>query len=146
MVIDDFFLPRVAELTGSLQADFACPTAAAEVAPGEWMSFEQGTMVAIAGSPLTFVYYADGSWEQVARDAALAPSEGVEEGSSEIAALPPPFAAIYAAKGRHILLGRPLQETALQTETLMQPFMGGVALGSRSDGRILLLERASLRF
>jgi hypothetical protein len=147
MVPDGFLLPKVAELTGALQLDFACPTEPAEVAAGEWMAFERGAMVAVAGSPLVYVYYADGSWEQVVSEPSSPPPAAPEgEGSGSPATLPPPFGAIYAVLGRNLQLGQPLQAAPLQSETVLQSFVGGVAVGNKSDGRVLFLAGSKLRF
>jgi hypothetical protein len=138
MVIDEFFLPSVNQLTGSLQSDFWCPTDPARVASGQWLPFERGTMVAVDGDPLVYVYYESGSWEQVPRAEGDAP-EGIPQ-------VPAPFAGVLAAEGRYMLLGEPLQEEPLQSETLIQPFGGGIALGNRSSAQILFMARSDLRF
>jgi serine/threonine-protein kinase len=140
-VVDARIMLKVQELTGELQADFACPRRAAEVTSGEWMAFEQGTMVAVAGSPLIYVYYADGSWEQVAGSDAPAGESG--EGIAEV---PPPFAQVYGTNGRHLLLGEPLQTQPDENETLTQAFIGGVAVANGNDGRVLFLAGSKQRF
>jgi serine/threonine-protein kinase len=146
-VVDEFFFDAATGLTGSLQNDFACPTKPAAVAQGAWMPFSQGVMVAIEGEPLVYVYYANGSWEQVARGEGDLPADvpAAEDNSGRVK-LPPPFESIWAAQGRHLLLGEATQPEPLRSETLIQPFSGGVMVGNKSSGQVLLLSRAKLRF
>jgi hypothetical protein len=141
-VVDEFFLSTVTTLTGDLLAAFTCPSEPARVVQGEWMSFEQGTMVSIEGTPLVYVYYAgNGAWEQVtSSDAATPAVENVE------AAPPAPFAQVWLAQSRNLLLGAPTQTEPSGGDTIVQPFGGGILLGRRSDGQILLLARSKLRF
>jgi hypothetical protein len=61
-------------------------------------------------------------------------------------ALPKPFAEVLAASGRHLLLGEPLQAAPLRDATVVQSFLGGMALGRQSGGEILFLARSKLRF
>lgn len=146
-VIDEFFLATVAEAAAPLQTEFGCPTKPATVAIGEWLPFVEGAMVAIIGESRVFVIYANGTWEQVVRGendlSPNAPGAAVGEGNP---VLPPLFARILASQGRHLLLGEPLQEEPVRSETLIQPFIGGVILGNRTNGQILLLPRSKLRF
>jgi len=142
-VVDEFFLSMIAELTGELLAEFSCPSEPARVAQGEWMSFAQGMMVAIEGTPLIYVYYAsNGAWEQVPSGDAIA----LPEESEEVAPPPAPFAQAWLSEGRNVLLGEATQAEPLRSETIVQPFGGGILLGRRSDGQILLLARSKLRF
>jgi hypothetical protein len=146
-VVDEFFFATATGLTGSLQDDFACPTKPAAVAQGAWMPFSQGVMVAVEGEPLVYVYYANGSWEQVARgEGDLPPDAPAAEDASGGVNLPPPFGSIWAAQGRHLLLGEATQPEPLRSEILIQPFSGGVMVGNKSSGQVLLLSRAKLRF
>jgi hypothetical protein len=146
-VVDEFFLTAVAALTGEMFTEFSCPSAPAHLVPGEWMPFEHGTMVATAGSPLVYVYYAsNGEWEQVVGADANEPADVVSPVENGEVAPPAPFAPIWLAEGRRFQLGEALQTEPLRSETIVQPFDGGVLLGSRSDGAILLLARSKLRF
>jgi hypothetical protein len=135
----------VGQLTGDLQADFACPSAPARIVFGDWLTFERGVMVSLAADPLVYVYYEDGTWEQVA------PSDAgdSEAGSSQpegIANIPLPFSSVLAAEGRHLLLGEALNDAPVGENSVVQPFLGGVAVGSQDSGRILFLARSKLRF
>lgn len=143
MVVDEFLMPSVSQLTGPLQREFACPTAAAHIGAGEWMPFARGMMVAVDGEPLIFVFYENGSWEQVARDLPL-PPDAPEHADRTL--VPMPFARVLATDGRHLLLGEPLQSEPNRGLTVVQRFVGGVALGNQESGQVLFLARSQLRF
>jgi hypothetical protein len=146
-VPDEFFFAKIQELATDQQAEFACPTEAAQSVNAEWLSFEHGIMVAVDGAPLVYVYYDSGAWEQVPtaenpQDERTPP----EEGTREREALPQPFARVLASQGRAITLGELTSEEPLRAETLIQRFNGGVLLGNKDNGQILLLARSKLRF
>lgn len=143
MVVDEFLMPSVSQLTGPLQREFACPTAAAHMGAGEWMPFARGMMVAVEGEPLIFVFYENGSWEQVARDMLLPPNGSLP---ADRPVVPMPFARVLATGGRHLLLGEPLQSEPNRGLTVVQRFIGGVALGNQANGQVLFLARSQLRF
>jgi hypothetical protein len=138
MVVDEFFLQTVQGLTGDQQRDFACPTEDARVATGAWMPFARGVMVALDGQPIVYVYNADGSWEQVVI--------GDVVPDTELPPLPTPFAAIWASEGRNLRLGDAQQAEPQQGEIVIQPFGGGLMIGNRNSGEVLLLARSLLRF
>ena len=147
MVVDEFFLASVAQLTGELQADFACPTSPARVVVGEWLPFERGMMVALENEPLVYVYYANGTWEQVARANADLPLGAPDrELPADRTIIPMPFARVLATQGRHVLLGEPQQSEPWRVQTVVQAFLGGVALGDARAGQVLFLARSQLRF
>jgi serine/threonine-protein kinase len=143
MVVDEFLMPSVLQLTGPLQREFACPTAAAHIGAGEWMPFARGMMVAVEGEPLIFVFYENGSWEQVAREMPLPPDGPLP---ADRPVVPMPFARVLATDGRHLLLGEPLQPEPNRGQTVVQRFIGGVALGNQASGQMLFLARSQLRF
>lgn len=147
MVVDEFFLASVAQLTGELQMDFACPTSPARVVVGEWLPFERGMMVALENEPLVYVYYENGTWEQVPRaNVDLPPSVPDRELPADRIVIPMPFARVLATQGRHVLLGEPLQSEPWRVRTVIQSFLGGVALGDARGGQVLFLARSQLRF
>jgi hypothetical protein len=152
MVVDERLLASVAQLEDNYQRDFACPTAPARVVVAAWLPFARGMMVSVEGEPLVYVYYEDGTWEQVARASGDLPADALERDlPANRLALAPPFARVLATQGRHVLLGDPLRPEAWRGETVVQPFVGGlalgyVALGSMGDGQVLFLARAKLRF
>lgn len=138
MVVDEFLLPYTIGLEGEMATKFSCPTAQAEMIVGEWLNFERGSVVVIDGSPVVYVYYADGSWEQVsAGDDAVASDEQVS--------LPPRFAAVLIPMGRHIRLGN-VQGEPVRSEMVRQSFSGGILLGSKASGQVLFLVRDHLQF
>ncbi len=146
-VVDEFFLNTLAQMSDELLSEFGCPSGPASFALGEWMSFAQGMMVAIEGMPLVYVYYANGTWEQVASgDGNLIPHADAPAEHDEIPQVPAPFWGVLATQGRYLLLGEPVQAVPLQGETAIQPFIGGVLIGNRNSGQILLLARSMLRF
>jgi hypothetical protein len=104
-------------------------------------------MVAIDGDPLVYVYYEDGTWEQVPRgDGNVPPDAPGQEGTDTRPLLPMPFGRVLAGEGRHLLLGEPLQTEPARSETIVQPFFGGLAVGNKNSGQILFLARSKLRF
>jgi len=134
-------------MSSDVRAGFDCPTKAADSYSGLWMPFAQGVIVALDGTPLDYVYYANGAWEQVSigdkGDTTSTPS--TEGGDSGISA-PAPFAQVLASEGRSTLLGDPTQTEPTRAETLVQTFSGGVLVGNKATGQILLLARSNLRF
>jgi hypothetical protein len=146
-VVDNFFMEDAKAMPSDIRADFDCPTKEAESYSGLWMPFAHGVMVALDGTPLDYVYYANGAWEQVSiddnGDTTSTPSP--EGGDSGISA-PAPFAQVLAAQGRSTLLGDPTQTEATRAETLVQKFNGGVLVGNKATGQVLLLARSNLRF
>jgi serine/threonine-protein kinase len=143
-VVDEFFLPTISSLTGSDQSDFACPTEGAEVATGGWLPFERGAMVALDGQTFVYLYFADGTWERVATSDVNAPLDAPLD--TELPPLPSPFAEILASEGRSFQLGQAMQTEPSQGEIIIQPFGGGVVIGNRNSGEVLLLARSKLRF
>jgi hypothetical protein len=144
-VTDAYLLASVAQLPAELQSDFACPSGPGRLVTAEWMRFERGVMVVVAGEALIYVYYENGSWEQVARGDGPPGGEAGEivEGRPT---LPLPFGRIVGAQGRYLLLGEALQDAPTVSDTVIQPFIGGIAVGNLSGGQILFMSRRSLRF
>jgi hypothetical protein len=139
-VPDEFFISKVNSLNSEEQLELVCPTEAAEVTTGAWLPFERGTMVALSGQPFVYLYYADGSWEQVV-SGGVTPSPEID--------LPPlasPFVEIWASEGRNLRLGNALSADPQQGEVVVQPFVGGLMLGNRNSGEVLLLARSKLGF
>ena len=155
--VDEFLVATLGRLTTAQQADFACPTAPAQVMQGAWLALEQGVMVAVAETATVYVYYADsGEWEQLPAAGAMLgemPAPGLlpqqltqEQAPPGLFPPPPRFAEIWVADARRLMLGMSLQPEAMQAETVMQRFPGGMLLGNRGDGRVVVLARARLRF
>lgn len=135
-VVDEFLLPFTRGLEGKMAMDFSCPVAQAEIVVGEWLNFEHGSVVVIEGSPVVYVYYEDGSWEQV--------SVG-DNAPDEQASLPPRFAAALIPAGRQIRLGN-LQGEVTRSESVRQSFSGGILLGNKANEQVLFLVRDHLQF
>jgi hypothetical protein len=144
-VVDAYLLPSVAQLPAELQADFACPAGPGRLVTAEWLRFERGVVVAIVGEALIYVYYENGTWEQVAQGGGP-PEAGEGEPVEGRPTLPLPLGRVVGAQGRYLLLGEALQTTPTVSETVIQPFMGGIAVGNLSGGQILFMSRSRLRF
>lgn len=147
MVVDEFFLSSVAQLSEGLQTEFSCPTSPARAVVGEWLVFERGIMVAFENEPLIYVVYENGAWEQLARADGNLPLNAPErELPAERTLVPLPFARVLAAQGRRVLLGEPLASEPWRGKTVIQSFLGGMALGNARGGEVLFLARSKLRF
>ena len=98
--------------------------------------------MAIEGTPIVYVYYANGTWEQVAWGCGFAVHT---RGRRRVAGVGLALCRGLASQGRHLLLGEATQVEPLHSDTVFNPLMA-VFFWQRSDGQILLLARSKLRF
>ena len=139
-VVDQFFVLRLAQVPGRLAGEFGCPTGPATVAPGAWQQFARGAVIAPNDSAVVYVYYAEThEWEQAPRPAANDDSPGQDDAAGS------PIAAIMAVDARRQALGAPLAGEAT-VSVVTQPFAGGMLMGNRDDGAVVILARSKLRF
>jgi serine/threonine-protein kinase len=142
-VVDEFFVGAMVDIEEGVRSEFSCPTAPAYIAQGAYLAFEQGFMLRLDEDPVIYVYYEPaGEWEQVVTvelsgDGAAAP--GVEGGPSGV------FGQVWAANQRHLAMGPAVQSVPETIEALVQVFSGGILVGNRADGAVMVFPRSRLR-
>jgi hypothetical protein len=135
-------MTAIVAMDAAARAEFSCPSAPAYSAQGLYLAFEQGFMLRLDESPLIYVYYqATGEWEQVVSAGA---GEAPSPGGSPADVPPAPFGPVWAENQRALALG-PVQGQPAVIDALVQVFGGGVLVGNRGEGSVLVFPRSRLR-
>ncbi len=140
-VPDEFFVVARSGFPQRLAKELGCPTGPATDATGTWQQFERGVVIARDDSAVVYVYYAaNDEWEMVTR-----PSPGADE-PTQGDAPSGPAAAVLRVEARRLALGAPVGVGTQPVTVVSQPFVGGVMMGNRADGAVVVLARSKLRF